>query len=51
MSKLTDATAALNEALKNGTAAEAAAAREVAIAAYDAATEAEKNAAFPNRPR
>lgn len=46
MSKLSDATAALNEALKNGDAAGAAAARDKALTAYDQATQADKNETF-----
>ncbi len=49
MSKISEATAAHAEALRSGTAAEAKAARDKAIAVYDQATEAEKNAAFPHR--
>jgi hypothetical protein len=51
MSKLAKANAAHSEALRNGTAAEAAAAREAAIEAYDAASETEKDQLFPNRPK
>lgn len=50
MSKLSEATAAHADALKNGTPEEAAAARETALKAYDEATEAEKKAVFPHRP-
>jgi hypothetical protein len=51
MSKLTDANAALDQARKNGTAADAAAALDKVHAAYDVASEAEKDQLFPNRPK